>query len=75
MNSETIRLDYSSVTNPNLNRLVGAFTMNISRFWVGEYSYEIANAPKISFQAELDQLGAILSGNSTEQNTFDAKAG
>lgn len=31
--------------------------------------------PKVDFRADLDQLGAILSGTSTEQNTFDPEAG
>jgi len=57
------------------SELVGAQTMDVSGFWVGEYSYNAPGMPKVSFQADLEQLGAILSGISTEQNTFDPEAG
>ena len=49
--------------------------MDVSGFWTGEYSYEAIKDVSVSFQAELSQLGAILSGNTTEQNTFDEQAG
>lgn len=49
--------------------------MDVSGFWVGVYSYNALGIPKVDFQADLDQLGAILSGTSTEQNTFDPEAG
>ena len=50
-------------------------TMDVSGFWTGEYSYDAVNGVSVSFQAELSLLGAILSGNTTEQNTFDEQAG
>lgn len=49
--------------------------MDVSGFWTGEYSYDAMTGVSVTFQAELSQLGAILSGNTTEQNTFDEQAG
>jgi len=49
--------------------------MSIRGFWSGEYAYDAPGMSKVEFQAELEQLGAILEGTSTEQNTFDEGAG
>lgn len=45
--------------------------MNVSGFWTGKYTYDGGMDDAVSFQAELHQLGAILEGQTTEQNTFD----
>lgn len=44
--------------------------MNVSGFWTGEYAYDNVKGLVVEFNAELNQMGAILSGNTTEQNTF-----
>lgn len=49
--------------------------MNVSGFWTGEYSYNEIASSIIPFQTELNQLGAILEGQTTEQNSFDEQAG
>ncbi|MDA8707978.1 hypothetical protein N9M10_01250 [Hellea sp.] len=49
--------------------------MDVTGFWTGEYSYGAGSQAKVSFEAELTQTGTTLFGLSTEQNTFDVKAG
>jgi len=49
--------------------------MNISGFWIGEYTYNQLNGSPVSFQTELKQVAAIVEGTTTEQNTFDEQAG
>ena len=49
--------------------------MNVTGFWTGEYSYGPSSQAKVSFDAELTQTGTTLFGHSTEQNTFDVRAG
>ena len=49
--------------------------MNVTGFWTGEYNYGAGSPAKVSFDAELTQTGTTLFGHSTEQNTFDIKAG
>lgn len=49
--------------------------MRVDGFWTGEYLYDKAGFPTVEFQAELRQLEAIISGNTTEFNTFDHEAG
>lgn len=49
--------------------------MNVSGFWIGEYTYAENSSVVVSFKAELNQLAAILEGQTTEQNTFDDLAG
>ena len=48
--------------------------MDVSGFWIGKYIYNGISGVSVEFQAELNQLGAILAGNTTEQNTFDEQA-
>ena len=44
--------------------------MQISGFWAGEYAYDSVKGLVVEFKANLEQLGAILSGDTTEENTF-----
>ena len=44
--------------------------MNIEGFWTGKYDYDAVKDLSVEFHAELTQAGAILSGNTTEKNTF-----
>ena len=50
-------------------------TSSVTGFWTGHYYYATSGAPKVEFQAELEQIGDVLYGNITEQNTFDPFAG
>ena len=50
-------------------------TSSVTGFWTGHYFYATSGAPKVEFQAELEQIGDVLHGNITEQNTFDPFAG
>ncbi len=49
--------------------------MDVTGFWTGEYAYDNVIDLAVDFHAELSQLGAILSGNTTEENTFGDQGG
>lgn len=49
--------------------------MGIAGFWTGEYAYDDVTGLKVEFHAELSQKGTIMSGNSTEENTFGGQGG
>ena len=49
--------------------------MKVPRFWTGEYAYDNVRGLVVEFHAELEQVGAILSGNTTENNTFGDQGG
>ena len=49
--------------------------MQISGFWAGEYAYDSVKGLVVEFKANLEQLGAILSGDTTEENTFADQSG
>ena len=49
--------------------------MDVSGFWTGEYAYDSVKGLKVEFKAGLVQTGAILSGDTTEENTFADQCG
>ena len=49
--------------------------MNVSGFWTGEYAYDSVKGLAVDFKANLEQVGAILSGDTTEENTFADQSG
>jgi len=49
--------------------------MDVSGFWIGQYMYSEISAFAVTFQADMTQLGEKVSGDITEQNTFDDQAG
>jgi len=49
-------------------------TNNVTGFWTGEYSYNILKGIVVEFHAELEQHGALLDGNTTENNAIDGQA-
>ena len=49
--------------------------MDVSGFWTGEYAYDSVKGLKVEFKADLVQTGAILSGDTTEENTFADQCG
>ena len=49
--------------------------MEVTGFWTGEYAYDNGRGLVVEFHAELEQAGAILSGNTTENNTFGDQGG
>ena len=49
--------------------------MSMTGFWTGEYAYDAVQGLVVEFHAELKQVGAILEGNTTEENTFADQAG
>ena len=49
--------------------------MDVSGFWTGEYAYDSVKGLKVEFKAGLAQTGAILSGDTTEENTFADQCG
>ena len=49
--------------------------MDVSGFWIGEYAYDSVKGLKVEFKAGLVQTGAILSGDTTEENTFADQCG
>ena len=49
--------------------------MNVSGFWTGQFVYDNVKGLAVEFHAELSQLGAILSGVTTEENTFGDQGG
>lgn len=44
--------------------------MDIAGFWTGKYAYDEVIGLVVEFHAGLSQTGSILSGNTTERNTF-----
>ena len=49
--------------------------MDVSGFWTGDYAYDAVKGLSVDFKADLAQLGAILSGDTTEENTFADQCG
>ena len=49
--------------------------MEVAGFWIGEYAYDNVKGLVVEYHAELKQVGAILSGNTTEDNTFGDQGG
>ena len=48
---------------------------SVTGFWTGEYAYDAVKGLVVEFHAELEQLGAIVEGSTTEENTFADQAG
>ena len=49
--------------------------MEVAVFWTGEYAYDNVKGLVVEYHVELKQVGAILSGNTTEDNTFGDQGG
>lgn len=49
--------------------------MDVTGFWTGDYAYDAGKGLTVQFKADLKQIGAIISGDTTEENTFADQCG